>query len=369
MAEHYTNSISRSKRRKRKSYSGRELTLLLLDTVTTVAMPMLLFCSLTVIICQYISPEKSGILSVIALGAPIIYLLDIIVMFYWVVRWRWYRALTMIFIVLLGLFYHSRYYKIEFDRKYDTKVVEHRFTKIMTYNVRDGKAEGLTEYIKNHNPDILCLQDMTIGSDNWNALSDIYKTTYAAKVGAGGSQILSKFRIIRSGRVDSLERKSSVWADLKVKDDTIRVVNLHLQSTSISAEDTQFIEKHEYIHDNDRKGKLSSIISRLVENNRKRAVQAEIVADFLKKSPYKTIVCGDFNDVPISYTYNRIARKLNDAFSMAASGLAYTYDTKYPLLRIDNILVSPAITISSYEVDNEARFSDHYPVISRVKFN
>ena len=369
MAEQYTNSISRSRKRKRKSYSGRELTLLLLDAVATIAMPILLFCSLTIIICQYISPEKSGVLSVMALGAPVVYLLDIIIMFYWVVRWRWYRALTMIVIVLLGLLYLSRYYKVELDRKYDTKVVEHRFTKIMTYNVRDGKAEGLAEYIKSHNPDILCVQDMNIGYNNWNTLADTYKTTYAPNVGAGGSQILSRFRIIRSGMIDSLDRKSCVWADLKVKDDTIRVINLHLHTTSISVEDTQFIEKHEYIRDNDRNGKLRSIVDRLVTNNRKRAVQAEVVAEFITKSPYKTIVCGDFNDVPISYTYNLIARDLHDTFSKVANGLAYTYDTKYPLLRIDHILVSPSIEVTSYEVDNEARFSDHYPVISRVKFN
>ena len=154
-----------------------------------------------------------------------------------------------------------------------------------------------------------------------------------------------------------------------MKEDTIRVVSLHLQSTSIRPEDTQFLEKHEYILDSERENKLRSIVKRLSDNNSKRAVQAECVADFLKKSPYKTIVCGDFNDVPLSYTYNSIARGLNDTFSERAEGFAYTYDTKYHLLRIDNILVSPSIEVVSYEVDNEVDLSDHYPVISRVKFS
>lgn len=369
MAEYYTNSIGRGKKRKRSSRSGREILLSLLDIVATLAMVLLVFLTITTIICQYISPEKSGVLSVIALGAPVIYLLDIVVMFYWVVRWRWYRATVMIAMVVVGLFYLSRYYKIEIDRKYDTSFRERRYTKIMTYNVREGKSEGLAEYIKKHNPDILCLQEINIGGDTWNTLTERYQTTYMPKVCIGGNQILSKYRIIRSGGIDTLQHRSSVWADLKIKDDTIRVVSLHLQTTSISPKDTQFIEQHEYIGDKERDSKLRSIVERLVENNRKRAVQAGLVADFLEKSPYTTIVCGDFNDVPLSYTYNRIKRGLNDTFSKMADGFAYTYNMRYGLLRIDNILVSPSVEVVSYEVDNGVDFSDHYPVISRVKFN
>ena len=367
MAEYYSNSISRKKRRKSRVYSGKDLTLFLLDVVATLAMLLLIFSTITTIVCQYISPEKSGVLSVIALAAPVIYLLDIVVMFYWVVRWRWYRASVMIAMVVLGWFYLSRYYKIELDRDYGTSYKERLYTKVMTYNVREGKSEGLAEYIKHHNPDILCLQEM-FGLENIALLQENYKSTKRDGDGVG-NQIMSKYRIVRSGEIDGLDRKSAVWADLRVKDDTIRVVNLHLQSTSIRQEDTQFLEKHEYILDKERDTKLRSIVERLVENNRKRGVQAERVAEFLKSTPHTTIVCGDFNDVPLSYTYNSIAKQFDDTFSKMADGFAYTYDTKYRLLRIDNILVSPSVEVVSYEVDNGADFSDHYPVISRVKFN
>ena len=366
MAEYYSNSISRKRSRKRKVYDGKTLSLRLLDILASVAMILLIFATLVAIICQYISPERSGILSVVALGAPVIYLLNIVLMFYWIVRWKWWRATTMIVVVVVGLFYVSRYYKFEFDRDYGTSYVERRYTKLMTYNVYEGMAEGLAQYISKHNPDILCLQEMNIGTDNWNALAEVYNTTYAPKTGTGGNQILSKFKIIRNGNIADLSRINAVWADLKIKDDTVRVVSLHLQSTAIRPEDTQFIEKHEYLRDSN-DGKFRSIVTRLVENNRKRAVQAEVIADFLKQSPYKTIVCGDFNDVPLSYTYNCIAQGFDDTFSKMADGIAYTYNIRYHLLRIDNILVSPQINVVSYEVDNEVAYSDHYPVISRVK--
>ena len=368
MAEYYSNSISRKRSRKRKVYDGKTLALRLLDILATVVMALLIFGTFVVLICQYISPEKSGVLSVVALGAPVIYLLNIVLMFYWMVRWKWWRAVAMIIVVFVGLFYVSRYYKLEVDRDYGTSYIERRYTKVMTYNVYEGVSEGLSQYIKKHNPDILCLQEMNIGTENWNSLTEVYKTTYMPKTGNGGNQILSKFRIIRDGNIADLPRTTAVWADLKIKDDTVRVVSLHLQSTAIRPEDTQFIEKHEYLLDNERDDKLRSIVSRLVENNSKRAVQAEVIADFLSQSPYKTIVCGDFNDVPLSYTYNCIARGFDDTFSKMADGIAYTYNIRYHLLRIDNILVSPQIDVVSYEVDNEVAYSDHYPVISRVKF-
>ena len=369
MAEYYSNSISRKKKRKSSVYSGKTLALFLLDVVTTLVMLLLVFATITAVVCQYVSPERSGALSTLSLVAPIIYLLDIVVMFYWVVRWRWYRALAMMAMVLLGWFYLSRYYKFEIDRHYDTSYVERRYTKVMTYNVFEGRTPDLVAYIEKHNPDILCLQEITTWGENWELLSEKYRTTYKSVGSDANNQILSKFRILRSGEIEGLPRKNGVWADLKVKNDTVRVVSLHLQSTAIRPEDTQFLERHKYILDKERETKLRSIVERLVENNCKRAEQAERVAEFLDNTPDHTFVCGDFNDVPLSYTYNRIAKRLEDTFSKMAEGFTYTYNTRYGLLRIDNILVSPSVEVVSYEVDNEVELSDHYPVISRVKFS
>lgn len=367
MADVYSNGWKNKRRSDNSKYTGWRLVLFVLDIFVCLLMAALLFGSLAIIICQYVSPVKSGFLSTISLGSPVIYLLDILVMFYWIVRWRWYLALTMIVVVVLGLFYLSRYYKIDLDRQYPTSFNENAYTKIMTYNVHEGKKGEFFDYIATQNPDIICLQEMTIGSSNWNTLTDTYQTTYKPEVGTGGNQILSKFKILRSGDIGDLPRRTATWADLLVRGDTIRVVSLHLQTTSIKPEDTHFIEDHEYLHDEERQSKLQSIISRLVENNKKRAEQAQLVAAFLEETTHKVILCGDFNDTPLSYTYRLLAKGLNDTFSEKAYGFAYTYNTQYKLLRIDNILVSPEIEIFSYEVDNNINLSDHYPVISRVK--
>ena len=367
MSNYYSKSPAGTKVGRRTNRTGKELTLLILDIAVMVSMAILIFLSLTAIICQYVSPEKSGVLSVIALGVPIIYLLDMVVMFYWVVRLRWYAALAMFIVVFLGLFYLSKYYKIDFDRDYDTKFVERKYTKVMTYNVHEGKDSKLVEYIDKHNPDILCLQEMNVYTENWRNLAEKYNTTLIREASTG-NQILSKYKIVRKGLIDDINPMNAVWADLKIKDDTVRVISLHLKSTAIRLEDTEFLENHKYFTDSERDSKLRSIVSRLVKNNQKRAAQARKIAEFKKSTPYKMIICGDFNDVPLSYTYRTIYRGLDDTFSEMANGFAYTFNTRYNLLRIDNILVSPSIEVASYDVDNEVEMSDHYPVISRLVF-
>jgi endonuclease/exonuclease/phosphatase family metal-dependent hydrolase len=369
MAEFYTEGVSRNKRRSnRELRNGKDLALLILDVLVVVLMIILVITSLIAVICQFVSPEKSGVLSVVSLAAPILYLLDLVVMFYWVVRLRWYHALTMAIVVIIGLFNLSKYYNLDIDRVYETSYKERKYTKIMTYNVRDGRVNGLVEYIASHNPDILCLQEINVKSDNWELLQEKYKTTFDEN-NISNNQILTKYKMIRRGEIEGLALREGVWADLRIKDDTVRVLSLHLKSTSISPRDTEFLEKHKYILDSERESKLRSIIHRLVENNQKRAVQAEAVATFMKSSPYKIVVCGDFNDVPLSYTYRTIAKRLDDTFSKKASGFACTYNTLYKLLRIDNILVSSAIEVVTYDVDNKVELSDHYPVISRVIIN
>ena len=367
MAEYYTQGSRRTKRRRAsKRRSGREIMLLLLDVLVGIAMLVLIFTTFTTIIVQYISPESTGILSVLALVAPVIYLLNVVVLLYWVARWRWKFTLVAMLPVVVGLFYVSRHYRADVKRDYNTKYVERQFTKVLSYNVKEGRSEGLVDTIFTINPDIICLQEINTTGDNWERLAERYNTTFR-KGDSFSNQILTRYRIVRSGVIDTLPRSRAIWADLRIDKDTVRVISMHLRSTAIRQEDTRFLENHEYILDTERNTKLRSIVGRLVENNRHRAVQAEMIAAFMASTPYRMIVCGDFNDVPLSYTYYIISRGLKDTFSEMADGYAYTYDTTYGLLRIDNIFVSPSIEVVSYEVDNNIKFSDHFPVIARLK--
>ena len=54
----------------------------------------------------------------------------------------------------------------------------------------------------------------------------------------------------------------------------------------------------------------------------------------------RCIVCGDFNDTPMSYVYRTMAKGLNDAFSQCGSGYSHTFRGFFNTLRIDYVLSS-----------------------------
>ena len=368
MAEYYKESFGRRGHERKKKRTKSVWTVLADWTMHLVS--LLLICTtVTILAMHYTPPQRMWELPVLTLFAPIVYILDIAAMLYWVIRWRWRYALAMCLFVLICTIYLPLYCKIDLARKYDTKYVERNFTKVVTYNIANGNNSELVDYVRGLRPDIVCLQEyLTDADEKWRALGDEYRST----ISDGNDfscEIFTKYRILRQGEIDSLGRYTAVWADLRIADDTVRVVSLHLQSTSIHPEDTQFIQRHEYIYDTERETKLRSIVSRLAENTRKRAVQVEHIRRFIDATPYKTIICGDFNDVPLSYAYHRIANGLNDTFSEAGNGYSYTFDGYFRLLRIDYTLVSPSIETISYESTDSVAYSDHYPVVTRLKIN
>ena len=56
-----------------------------------------------------------------------------------------------------------------------------------------------------------------------------------------------------------------------------------------------------------------------------RGYQADTVRKQLDASPYPLIICGDFNDVPNSYTYFHIRGNLQDAFIAKCFGIGRSY--------------------------------------------
>ena len=77
----------------------------------------------------------------------------------------------------------------------------------------------------------------------------------------------------------------------------------------------------------------------------------------------RSLVLGDFNDTPLSYTYFRLLRGRHDTFVKAGKGFGATYRALWPFIRIDYILYPKDLQAVSYEV-GEATYSDHFPVIA-----
>jgi endonuclease/exonuclease/phosphatase family metal-dependent hydrolase len=99
----------------------------------------------------------------------------------------------------------------------------------------------------------------------------------------------------------------------------------------------------------------------------KRASQANFIKDEMNHSPYPIIVCGDFNDVPVSYSYEKIGKGMKNAFVEKGSGISRTFSSISPTLRIDNIFTDQNFKIVDYTRIKKS-YSDHFPIIADLEY-
>ena len=106
----------------------------------------------------------------------------------------------------------------------------------------------------------------------------------------------------------------------------------------------------------------------LSESATKRAPQIDAVCRYIDEHrQYPILLCGDFNDNPISYSRHRIAERLTDCFVTTGKGLGLSYNQKGFPFRIDHIFCSDDLTPYQCHVDAKIDASDHYPIICSFK--
>ena len=379
MASEYYNDYGGRPAKRRRSIVIRVLDLIL--TIATVAAAVTMLLTYLV---PYVDPARVWFFPVLGLAAPGIYVASVVLMLYWVIRWRTVRALVMLAIVVAGLFKVSLFWRPEIRRSYAEEAVYDRGSfRVMTYNVRSfygenggSSVDDILQLIAEQDPDIICLQEFNARlaerSAEFALLDEKYESAHFGRTQAPDSvygstmAILSKYRILRTGTV--LTPSSSVWADVMIGEDTVRVFNNHLRSTAIKAADNEYITNRDFISDTAREVKIRSIVSRLRENSILRAAQVDSIADVIADARARCIVCGDFNDTPMSYVYRTMAGGLNDAFSKSGSGYSHTFRGFFNTLRIDYVLCSDSFDPVSYEVP-QVEYSDHLPVVVRLPKN
>ena len=333
----------------------------------------------------YVSPARLGVLPVLALVAPLVYVLTVVAMLYWIIRWKWVRASVMIVLTAVGLFYVPRYYNTQLRRVYGDETYPRSAMKVMSYNVRcffpddhgpDYTDDSIAAFIVRFNPDVICFQEYQHHSDRmrirFDSLLGDYRKSVLDEV-APPVAIYSRFRIISTGRVayldaDSLPQGKGMWADLMVGRDTVRVFNVHLNGTSINSVDADYIVNYRYMSDSARNSKLHDIVQRLNTNTVNRSYHVDELAAAMRATGRATILCGDFNDTPMSYAYHTLSRDMKDAFRECGRGYSHTFRGFFDLLRIDYALFDQHhFDVVSYEVPDSVRWSDHLPVCVRAE--
>ena len=341
--------------------------------------------AVAMIICYltpHISPESLGSLTVVGTFTPIIYISVVIGVLLMIVLKQWIVAGVLLLLTIIGIPDISKYYNIAVMRPAEVATDSKTFS-LMSYNVRgfydDNGHVAVNQFVdyleRKGVPDILCIQEFpttTRGVDKIDTLyNNSFKNYYTTECVEAGNIVLktySRYPLITtdSGNISGINSGTSAWVDVVVQKDTIRLFNNHLYTMNITESDSEDIAKGRILQDGDR---VRSIVDRIADNSSIRAKHAELLHEIITSSPYRCVVCGDFNDTPMSYVYNTLAEGLNDGFVELGSGYRSTFRPMHNMLGIDYILYSEGIKGISYEADQEATISDHLPVKVQLKIS
>lgn len=342
---------------------------------------ILAFCLLMSYMAVHINPEDFALFAFFGLAYPYILLLNILMIITWTFLLK-YEAFISVAVIILGLNHFSNYiqlFKQSGNRSGEFKVMSynvHMFNHFENEKIRDSQKK-VYNLIKSQRPDIFCLQEFYISGNPAQAQSIINTATgqkYFAHVkvlGSGngryyGIATFSRFPIVRRGEIVHPGSSSlSTFTDVVIKKDTFRIYNNHLQSFRLKRMERSFIEELTS-DEKETLGEVKNLYSRLKIGFVRRALQAQKVKDYVRQSPYPVIVAGDFNDTPVSYTYRKIRKGLNDSFVNSGYGAGFTYKGNYPANRIDYILYDNSLINNYFEIVR-VKYSDHYPIIAYFK--
>ena len=331
------------------------------------------------VLATRISPEHEiyVILPYFGLAFAYLYVLQLLLFIFWLCVRRWWFALFAG--VCLGALFTYFNNEIPITAKPDKAENKPTLT-ILTYNVNIFGAERHFEEIFSEidsvNADIVCLQEFGFykrGKLNATAVLDKfmerypyrhlwYKNEFASL--KYGVVTFSKHPIIRKEKVQyKSENNVSIFSDIVISGDTIRVFNNHLESHRLKEND---IRNLEHASDESLWEASGHVASKMGRSYPIRARQADEIAYAVNHSPYPTICVGDFNDIPTSYVYHKIRGNQQDLFVSTHRGYDYTWQrNRLFRFRIDHILASDKLLPISMHILHSS-YSDHNALVGTL---
>ena len=284
-----------------------------------------------------------------------------VVFFLWAIHRRSRMTALLLVALLPAVFLIGKYYQF--------KAPEDNVGLFAHGNMGDKRlvlADSIAAYLRRTDADIICLQEFylpnTLNMDAWfRDRFPGYKAEYyvlTGEKGHAGNVTLSRRPVLYKGKID-FEKSTNLalHTDIQLDSTVLRFYNCHFESYNISL--SGLVKSIGHRDENvveDTGNKMRRSITQ-------RPKQVEEVIKDIDACPVRSVVLGDFNDNPLSYTVHRLLRGRKDAFVQAGKGFGATFRTFWPLLRIDYILCPRDLQAVSYEVP-KVKYSDHYPVIA-----
>jgi len=254
-----------------------------------------------------------------------------------------------------------------------------RLFDVFNWSGRDDDGKKLISFLGKSETDIICLQEFMQNDSRTYNLRSVKKQlahnpysyisyNFLAYKRKHGLAIFSSYPVLNGGKGSFPDtRNMFIYADIKLPEDTIRIFNVHLESIHLDYRQYNLIDSLNITVDDSGIEELKRIAGNVKQAFIKRAEQVKILRKEVDNSPYPVIICGDFNDTPVSYTYKNLKKDLKDSFVESGKGMGATYKKFKLPLRIDFILYDPELLSSEHKVLN-VDYSDHKPIRTNLCF-
>lgn len=337
-------------------------------------------------LAAHVSPSTFSYLALFGLAYPFILIANFLFLIYWYFKKRKNMVFSALAIVI-GITHFLDFFQISFagtppENKHDQiKVLTYNVHLFDLYNTKSGKKtrNAIFDVLKREKADVICFQEF-YHSDRKGFFetrdtlvkflpNKYYHERYThAMTGSQyfGVALFSKHKIVNRGYVPFASDANNfcIYADILLNGDTVRIYNAHLQSIRFSPSDYALVDGNKNNEEIESGGKR--IMRRLTNAFIKREEQVNRIAESIRECPHEVILCGDFNDTPVSYTYETFTDLLDDSFAEAGNGIGNTYIGVFPSFRIDYVMHSKGLECIDYTTLSE-KLSDHHAISCVLK--
>ena len=348
--------------------------------MTLLALVGLLATALSVV-NPYIDPKRTVLTTLFGLAFWEIFIYDVVIFLLLLLLWskRAWIAVLPLAVAVLGL---SRSYSL------GSKVEAPDSVRVMTYNVHnfshvDGEtsreqfASQVVDMVREQNPDLLCCQEFSAfksGVTRPQCIEDFAESAgfqyiyYNRKINYGGNVVFSKYPITKVSEESGIGKEKTYGVMVEVdagEKGKFHLANVHLLSYMITDDEIDVLTNTSERQSMDTVGK--TVLHKLAYAFQRRSDELQEVLQGMPPVEGPILICGDFNEPPLSYNYRQMQKAgYVDTFMKVGHGIKPTYAGKLPLLRIDYIWANDKVTPLCFKRHRE-KASDHYPIMLDFK--
>ncbi len=342
--------------------------------VNLVFLLLLLGCVLS----SYLPPESFPRLALSGLAFPVLLVVNLLFLPFWLIF-----QVRFVWLPLVGLLLCSPFIRDYFPLNVPSeppagtiKVLSYNTAGLGSWDKASNGPQHVIDYLVNSGADIICLQEACRPSNTWRGKLDKAMKEAGYHVGVVEGErwdvqpCYSKYPILSAEILPYVSKyNGSVKYRILAGRDTLVLVNNHLESYKLTADDKAHYKG--IIREPDQPAAEQNarmLINKMADAVKLRGPQVDsLLVQLAPTNHLPTILCGDFNDPPITYTYRRFAGVYANAFEHSGNGAGFSFYQRGFNVRIDHVFYSRHWRSYHTDIDRNITCSDHYPIVTYLE--